>query len=111
MAITGSNKVFELEGSGIISELKFQSSNATVNNKAYGVRIMSDNSIIYQDTWANFENRNFYETDMSCWEDLINGFYILAFKNMAFAKNLIIEVYSSTASFSGIYLKYHLKVV
>ena len=111
MKISGSNKVFEIEGSGILAECKIQSSNATVNNKAYGVSIVSDNSVVYKDTWANFENRSHYETDMSCWEDAILGHYILAFKNMAFAKSLTIEIYGSTVSvFSNIYLKYHLKV-
>lgn len=114
MKVSGSEKIFEIEGSGIVAEIKFQSSNATATNKVYGVRIMSDNSIVYQDTWSKFEGRNAYETDMTCYEDLISGFYILAFKNMAFAKSLIIEVYGSaglTISFSNIYLKYHLKVV
>lgn len=109
--ITGSEKVFEIQGSGILAEVKFQSSNSTVNNRNYGVRIVSDKSMIYQDTWANFFNRSFHETDLSCWEDIPNSCYLLVFQKIAFAKNLMIEVYGSTATFSNIYLKYHLKVV
>lgn len=110
MKISGSNKVFNIEGSGIVAEVMFKSTNATVNNKAYGVRIMSDNSIAYQDTWANFFNRSFHEVDLACWEDLIRNYYLLEFQNITFTKNLIVEVYGSTAHFTDIYIKYHLKV-
>lgn len=110
MNIGGSEKIYEIEGSGIISELMFKSSTATVNNKAYGVRIMSDNSISYQDTWDNCFNRSFHEVDMACWIDGIRNYYILEFQDIVFAKNLIIQVYGSSASFTDIYLKFYLKV-
>jgi len=108
--IIGSEKIYELEGSGIVSELMFKSSTATVLNRAYGVRIMSDNSISYQDTWDNCFNRSFHEVDMACWIDGIRNYYILEFQDIMFAKNLIIQVYGSSASFTDIYLKYFLKV-
>jgi len=106
--ITGSETIFKISGTGILAECKFQSSNLDVNNKAYGVRIYSDKDIIYQDTWANFESRSFFETDMTCYEDVI-GYYILSFKTIGYLKNLKIEVYDSKASFTNIYIKYHQK--
>jgi len=106
--ITGSEKILKISGTGILAECKFQSSNLDVNNKAYGVRIYSDKDIIYQDTWANFESRSFFETDMTCYEDVI-GYYILSFKTIGYLKNLKIEVYDSKASFTNIYIKYHQK--
>ena len=111
MIIKGSEKVFEIAGSGIVAELMFKSSTATVQNKAYGVRIMSDNSIAYQDTWDNCFNRSFHEVGMACWIDGIRNYYILEFQDIIFAKNLIIEVYGSSAPhFTDIFLKYYLKV-
>lgn len=110
MKISGSSEVFKIDGSGIVGEIMFKSSNATVNNKVYGVRIMSDNSIAYQDTWANFFNRSFHEVDVSCWEDLVRNYYLLVIQKIAFAKNLIIEVYGSTTHFTDIYIKYYLKI-
>jgi len=105
--ITGSESVFGISGTGILAEVKFQSSNSTVNNKAYSVRILSDKDIIYNGTWTNFESRSYYEADMTCYEDAINGYYILSFKKVAYLKNLKIEVYESTATFINIYIKYH----
>lgn len=110
MKISGGSKVFEINGSGIVAEVRFQSSNIATN-RIYGVRIVSDNSIVYQDTFANFFNRSFHETDLSCWEDVPHGYYLLVFQRIAFSKNLIVEVYGSIATFSDIYLKYHLKMV
>ncbi len=105
--ITGSENVFGIKGTGILAEVKFQSSNANVNNKAYSVRILSDKDIIYNGTWSNFESRSYYEADMTAYEDAINGYYILSFKKVAYLKNLKIEVYESSATFTNIYIKYH----
>lgn len=110
MKISGGSKVFEINGSGVVAEVMFKSVNLP-QNKVYGVRIMTDNSIAYQDTWANFFNRSFHEVDVSCWEDLVRNYYLLEIQKIAFAKNLIIEVYGSTTHFTNIYLKYHLKVM
>jgi len=108
--ITGSGKIYEINGSGIVGELKFKSSDATVNNQGYSVRIVADNSIVYDDSWLNFSFKSFHEVDMSCWQDVPNACYLLVFQKIAFSKNLLVEIYNSTASFTDIYLKYHLKV-
>ncbi|KKL54583.1 hypothetical protein LCGC14_2263960 [marine sediment metagenome] len=109
--ITGSERVFEIAGMGIMAECKLQSSNSTIDNKTYSIRIFSDKDLIYSGTWANFESRSYYESDLTCYEDDINGNYILSFKNIAYLKNLKIEVYESSATLTNIYLKYHEKRV
>lgn len=109
--ITGNEIVFEISGIGIIAEIKFQSSNSTTDNKNYAVRIHSDKDLIYGGTWTTFESRSYYESDLTCYNDDINGYYILSFKNVAYLKNLKIEVYESSATFTNIYMKIHKKRV
>ncbi len=107
--ITGNEIVFEITGTGILAECKFQSSTSTTDNKTYSVRVLSDKDMIYQGTWGNFESRSYYESDLTAYDDDINGFYILSFKNIAYLKKLKIEVYESSAIFTNIYVKYHIK--
>lgn len=108
--IVGSKKIFDKKMSGVLVECKFHSSNLLPANKVYNVRILADGGVVYDDSYANFEARNNYESDMTCYEDSNNNFYVLIFQNIVFTNSLVIEVYGSTTTFTEIYLKYHKKV-
>ncbi len=108
--ITGTKVILEMEGSGAISEMLFLSSDALAANAVYGVRIISDGIIIYQDTYTGFTSRSNYETDMTAFNDAGNSNYVLTFQSIAYDNSFKIEVYDSTATFTDIYIKYHEKI-
>ena len=108
---TGDKTILEIKGSGIIDVIKFVSSNASVDNKDYSVRIRSDTTILYANTWAEFEARTPSERGMVCYEDdITHNEYLLIFKTIAYSENLTIEIYESNATLSLIQVKYHEKV-
>lgn len=104
---SGDNKtIFEFSDSGYIIEIMLKSSTLTIDNKDYSIRVSADSKIIYQDSFANFESRNYFETDMTCYEDEDEGYYYLQFKNIEYKNSFLLEIYSSEAKFEQIYLKY-----
>jgi len=109
-SITDKQTILEVNGSGVMPQALFLSSDSVAANAVYGVRIKAANKIIYQDTYAVLANRSNYEADMSAYQDAANNLYISMFKNVSFDKKLIVEVYGSTATFSDIVVKYHMRV-
>ena len=102
--------VFQGNFEGGLAEILFVSSTSTTNNKAYSARIVADDNIIYQDSYTNFEAKNATETDMACFEDEFNNWYLLQFQKVNFMKSILVEIFDSSATFLRIYVKYH-KVV
>ena len=105
--ISGKQVIFEGEFEGGLAEILFTSSTSTTDNKDYSVRILADNDPQYQGTFTEFEARGGTETDMACFEDEINEWYLLQFQNVNFSNKILIEVYDSSAEFIRIYIKYH----
>ena len=103
---SGDKQAFELSDSGFVIEVMFKSSTSTTDNKDYSIRIKADDIIIYQDSFTNFESRNKFERDMTCYEDTEDSYYFLHFKNISYRNSFIIEVYESEATFEQVYLKY-----
>ncbi|MEE9378844.1 MAG: hypothetical protein V3V33_12505 [Candidatus Lokiarchaeia archaeon] len=109
--VTGDKTILEVEGSGIIDVIKFVSSNTSVLNKEYSVRIRSDTTILYQNSWTELEARSPNERGMVAFEDdTINNEYLLIFKTIAYSEDFMIEVYDSSATLSMVQIKYHEKV-
>jgi len=107
----GENEIiFQGKFEGGLAELLFVSSTSTINNKAYSARIVADDNIIYQDSYTNFEAKQATETDMACFEDVYNTWYLLQFQKVNFMKSILVEIFDSSATFLRIYVKYH-KVV
>ena len=104
--LSGDKRVFELKDSGFIIEIMFKSSSSSTDNKDYSVRVYADETIIYQNSFTNFEARNYFETDMTCYEDTQESYYFLHFKNISYRNSFIVEIYDSSATFEQIYLKY-----
>jgi len=103
--------IFKLEGSGIISEIELVSSNSTVNNKNYKVRIVADDNVIYNDSWDNFNSRTMHEADMTAFNnDVIANKYVLLFQDICYEDSCYLEVYESYADFDYINVKYHEKI-
>ncbi|KKN90785.1 hypothetical protein LCGC14_0223680 [marine sediment metagenome] len=105
--VEGNKIIFQAEFEGGLAEVLFTSSTSTTDNKDYSVRVLGDDEIAYQGTFAEFEARGGTETDMACFEDEINNWYLLQFQNVNFANKILIEVYDSSATFLRIYVKYH----
>lgn len=105
--IDGSEIVFQGEFEGQLTEVLFKSETSGTDNDDYGVRIVSDEDIIYQDTYTEFAARQNTETAMAAFEDEINGWYLLQFQDVFFNNKIKVEVYDSSATFLRIYIKYH----
>ena len=105
-----SEKIFTLEGSGIISEIELISSNSTVDNKNYKVRVVNDDSIAYNDSWEGFESRTMHEADMTAFDDTNTNKYVLLFQDICYEDSCYLEVYESYATFDYINVKYHEKI-
>ena len=105
-----SEKIFTLKGSGIISEIELVSSNLSVDNKAYSVRIVADDNIVYDNSWDVFETRNMHEADMTCFDDTNNEKYVLLFQGICYNDSCTLEIYDSSAEFDYINVKYHEKI-
>lgn len=107
---TGDKTILGVKGSGVIDVIKFVSSNALVVNKDYSVRIRSDTTILYANTWTELEARSPNERGMVCWENEDSNEYLLLFKTIAYSEMFMIEVYDSNATLSMVQVKYHEKV-
>lgn len=104
---SGDNKkVFELSDSGFVIEIMFKSSTDSVDNKDFSVRVNADDNIIYQNSFDNFESRNKFEKDMTCYKDTKDNIYYLQFQNISYKNSFIVEIFESNASFEQIYIKY-----
>ncbi len=108
--ISGKQIIFEGEFEGGLTEVLFTSSTSTTDNKDYSARVVADDEIVYQDTFTNFESRGGTETDMACFEDEINSWYLLQFQKVNFMNKILVEIYDSSATFLRIYIKYHRSV-
>jgi len=107
---TGDKTILEVVGSGIIDVIKFVSPTTTVDNKDYSVRIRSDTTILYANTWTELEARTPNERGMVCFEDEDSNEYLLMFKTIAYSEKFTIEVYDSNATLSMVQVKYHERV-
>lgn len=103
-------KIFELKGSGIISEINIISSNTTTDNKDYKARVIADGEIIYNDSWDGFNNRTMHEVDMSAFNDENDSKYVLLFKDICYDESCYLEIYESHADFDYVNIKYHEKI-
>lgn len=96
------------EGSGkVIRFLMISGTAAGTDNKAYSIKIIADNNILYDDTYANFEAESatilsLQDTNMLAYEDGTNNYYIFFVKDIYFNKNILIEVDSNSATFDVI---------
>ena len=102
--------VFQGEFEGSLAEVLFVSDASDANNKEFSARVIADDNTIYQDSYTEFESRGATETDMACFEDELNDWYLLQFQNVNFNQKILIEVYDSSATFLRIYIKYHRSV-
>lgn len=107
LKIIGRKQVFMLYGKGILIELLFKSSTSDTDYKSYSVRIVADNENSYEATFTELEARNYFERDMTCYEDTQESKYILQIQDIAYEDSLIVEIYNSVATFEQIYMKYH----
>ena len=105
-------RIFLLSGAGVISEVELISSNSSVNNKDYGVRIVADDNIIYDNSWDEFEARNMHEADMTAFEDSNNDKYVLLFQDICYEDSCYLEIYGmhTSCEFNYINVKYHEKI-
>jgi uncharacterized coiled-coil protein SlyX len=105
-------KVFALEGSGMISEIELISPNTSVNNKDYSVRIIADDNIIYNGTWESFESRTMHEADMTAFDDTNNSKYVLLFQDIMYDSICTLEIYDAhySAELEYVNVKYHEKI-
>lgn len=106
MTITGKKQVFAIFGNGRLIEVLFKSSASNSDNKHYSARIIADNENEYEDTFDNFTARNYFERDLTCYEDTQENKYILQIQNIGYSDSLIVEIYDSVAIFEQIYIKY-----
>lgn len=109
--ISGKKTVMTLKDeSGIIAEILFLTAFGTTTdaNTVFGVRIISDGETMYEDTFTNYQVSSNYETDMTAFYD--SSYNCLQFQNIAYEHSIHVEVYSSTATFTRIYVKYHKKL-
>jgi len=105
--IIGKKVVFTITGKGYLIELLLKSSTSSSNNKSYSLRILADNTNAYDGTFTEFEDRNHFEVDLTCYEDTRQEKYIMEIKNIMYEDSLVIEVYESVATFEQVYIKYH----
>ena len=103
----GTQRIFKVEGAGYVEEVKFISSNSSANNKSYSVRVIADDSVIYDATWDEYESRSLHETDVTAFNDTNNSVYVLHFRNIFYVYNFTVEIYDNLATFQNVYVKYH----
>lgn len=108
VSVSGDRVVFKKEMTGIISEIYFLSDVSDANNAVYNIKLVSDNDVLYDDSYSNLMARSDYEADMTAFSDAT--YYILNVQNIAFQNSIIVQIYNSSATFDHVYIKYHERV-
>lgn len=104
---TDNEEVYNLDGNGYVVEIIFLSSDSSTDNKEYSVRVTSNDNIIYDDSWDNFNSSSEYQNGATAFDNDRNGYYILNLQNFFFRNGFKINVYNSSATFTEINIKYH----
>lgn len=109
--IIGSSTVMTDTGAGNIAEAMFLTPYVADgdDNQIFTVRIVSDGNPIYNNSFLNYLVSSNFEVDMTAFD---NGEYnCITFQNIAFNESIHVEVNSSKATFTRIYVKLHKKIL
>ena len=73
----------------------------------HSIKIISDNDILFDNTYTELAARSNYEADMTAFSDAT--YYVVNVQNIAFQNSIMVQLYNSSATFDHIYIKYHEK--